>query len=104
MSDFENFRAGGPQIDNRSFVPGLAMAAAKSPLMATLLGLFFGPIGLIYVTIKGAIIMFLVNIVVGSLTLGFGLFLTWPICALWGYIAAQKHNERIALLAASAVQ
>lgn len=104
MSDFENYGAGDPQAGNRSFVPALAMAAAKSPLLAALLGFFFGPIGLIYATIKGAIIMFLVNIAVGIVTFGFGLFLTWPICALWGYIAAQKHNERIALLASSAVR
>ena len=48
-----------------------------------------------YATIKGAIIMFLVNFVVGGITLGFGLFLTWPICAVWAYLAAKKYNERL---------
>ena len=39
--------------------------------------------------------MFLVNFVDGGITLGFGLFLTWPICAVWAYLAAKKYNERL---------
>lgn len=59
------------------------------------LGVAFGPLGLLYSTVVGAIIMFLVNVLVGLVTLGFGLFLTWPICGLWAYFAAKSHNEKL---------
>ena len=67
----------------------------KSPGTAALLGCLFGPLGLLYVTPKGAIIMFVVNVLTGIFTLGFGLFLTWPICGIWGYKAAKSHNTKL---------
>ncbi|MCD8256172.1 MAG: hypothetical protein LUC40_03220 [Oscillospiraceae bacterium] len=67
----------------------------KSTILAAALGFFFGPLGLLYVTVKGAVIMFFVNCVVGFITLGFGLFLTWPICAIWGYVAANNFNKEL---------
>ena len=78
----------------------IVVQSTKNPGTAALLGCLFGPIGLLYATTKGALIMFAVNLVVGILTLGFGLFLTWPICGLWGYKAAKAENEK--LLAAAA--
>lgn len=89
-------------FDTRNSVSALALATLKSPFLAALLAFFFGPIGLLYASVKGAIIMFLVCLGVGIVTLGFGLFITWPICAVWGYLAATKHNERIVALASGA--
>ena len=73
----------------------IIVKSTKNVALAAGLALFFGPIGMCYATIKGAIIMFLVNFVVGGITLGFGLLLTWPICAVWAYLAAKKYNERL---------
>ena len=73
----------------------IVVQATKNPGTAALLGCLFGPIGLLYATGKGAIIMFFVNLVIGAVTFGFGLFLTWPICGLWGYKAAQAYNEKL---------
>ena len=67
----------------------------KSPGTAALLGFFFGPIGLLYSTVMGAVIMFIVNVCVGAVTFGFGLFLTWPVCCIWGYMAAKAYNKKI---------
>lgn len=75
-----------------------ASALAKSSILAALLGLVFGPIGLLYVGILPAIVMFGVNLVVGFVTFGFGLFLTWPICALVGWILARRFNARLMAL------
>ena len=61
--------------------------------LAALLGCLLGPIGLLYSTGTGAIVMFVVNLV-GLITI-FGLFLTWPICGLWGYLAAKTHNKKL---------
>ncbi len=65
----------------------------KSPMLAAVLGFFFGPLGLLYVGFVPALIMFGVNVVVAVLTVGFGLFLTWPLCAAIGWARANHYNK-----------
>lgn len=67
----------------------------KSPMAAALLGFFFGPLGLLYVGFVPALIMLGVNILVGAFTLGFGLFLTWPLCAMVGWSRANLANKNL---------
>lgn len=67
----------------------------KSPGIAILLTILFGPIGMFYSTIGGAIVMLLVSLIVGVVTLGFGLLITWPICILWAALAASSYNRKI---------
>ena len=67
----------------------------KSTGLAIILAVVFGPIGLLYSSVLGAIVMFVVNIIVGIVTLGFGLFLTWPICGLWAALAVMSHNKKL---------
>ena len=69
--------------------------STKSPGIAILLTILFGPIGMFYSTIPGAILMCLVSLVVGVLTLGLGLLLTWPICVLWAALAANAYNKKV---------
>jgi len=64
----------------------------KSAGTAAALGLFFGPLGMLYSTGKGALIMFFVTGIVAFFTVGFGLLLTNPICAIWAYSAAKNNN------------
>ena len=59
------------------------------------LALFFGPLGMFYSTILGAIIMLIVNVIVGIFTLGVGLFVTIPIGVIWAAIAASCHNSKL---------
>jgi len=73
----------------------IVVVPTKSIGLAIFLGVAFGPLGLLYSTVTGAIIMFFVNVLVGLFTLGLGLFLTWPICGLWAYFAAKSHNEKL---------
>ena len=63
--------------------------------LAVVLGVAFGPLGLLYSTMSGAIIMFIVSIVIGLMTLGFVLFLTWPVCGLWAFVATKSHNAKL---------
>lgn len=70
--------------------------AAKSMGIAIILAVLLGPLGLFYSTIIGGIVMAIVSLVVGFLTVGFGLLLTWPICVLWAAVAVGMHNKRIA--------
>jgi len=60
----------------------------KSVETSILLTTIFGPLGLLYSTVTGALVMVVISVVVVPLTLGFGLLLTWPVCILWGALAA----------------
>ncbi len=71
------------------------VVSTKSPGIAILLTILFGPIGMFYSTIAGAIIMSLVSIVVGVVTAGIGLLATWPICIIWAAVAANNFNKKV---------
>ena len=73
----------------------VVVAPTKSVGISILLTVLFGPLGMLYSTILGGLVMIGVSLVVGVLTLGLGLFLTWPICVIWGAIAANSHNQRL---------
>ena len=68
--------------------------SSKNVMVAFLLSFFFGPLGMFYSTVSGALIMLVISIVVGIFTLGFGLFITWPICIIWACVAAGNHNKK----------
>jgi len=61
--------------------------------MAVALAFFFGPLGLLYSSITGAVVMFFVN-VFAAFTLVL-VFFTWPACAIWAYFAAKSYNEKL---------
>src|SRR4051795_2137743 len=70
----------------------IQMGTHKNVGLAVLLAFLFGPLGMLYATIAGGIVMFFVNIVVAALTLGLGLFVTIPLGMLWAGLAASSHN------------
>lgn len=67
----------------------------KSILLAILLTLFFGPLGMLYSTVSGAIIMLIISVIIGFFSFGIGVFITWPICIIWGALAARGKKETI---------
>ncbi len=75
--------------------PGVHHLMAKNVGVAFMLAFFFGPLGLLYSTILGGIVMLIVSVVVALITLGFGLIVTWPICIIWAIIAVNIHNKKI---------
>ena len=83
------------QEQNTQKTQTIIVKSPKNVGLAAGLGCFFGPIGMCYSTLIGALVMFLVNIVVGLLTLGIGFIFTFPICAVWAYIAAKKYNQQL---------
>lgn len=60
----------------------------KSVIAAFLLTLLFGPLGLLYATIGGVIFLIIVAMILGTVTLGIGALITWPIAMIWAVIAA----------------
>lgn len=75
----------------------------KSVAGAVLLALFFGPLGMLYATVTGALVMFVVNLIVGIPTLGLGLIVTVPIGAVWAGVSASSHNQRLGTMSAQAI-
>ena len=73
----------------------IVVSHAKSLPLAIILALFFGPLGMLYSTVKGAVIMFFVSFVVGVLTALFGLFITIPIGVIWAAMATNAHNAAL---------
>jgi len=67
----------------------------KSAGVAIILTVLFGPLGMFYSTIAGGIIMTILSLLVALFTLGLGLIITWPICIIWGALAASSYNKRI---------
>lgn len=66
----------------------------KSVLLAGLLGLLLGPIGMLYSTFFGALVTGFVTILLAVVTLGHATLFPFPACALWAMWAAFRRNER----------
>lgn len=69
--------------------------STKSVGISIILTVIFGPLGMFYSTIMGGIIMGLISFVVGVMTLGIGLIVTWPICVIWAAIATNSYNQSL---------
>lgn len=81
----------------------IQVGSHKSVAGAVVLALLFGPLGMLYATVVGALVMFFVNLLVVFVTLGLGLIFTIPIGAVWAGIAASNHNKRLGAVATQAV-
>lgn len=73
----------------------VVVSETRSVGVAILLTVLFGPLGMLYSTVAGALVMIAVSIVLAFFTLGFSILLTWPISILWGALAASTHNQRV---------
>lgn len=71
----------------------VVVRAPKSVGVAILLTVFFGPLGMLYSTVPGALVMMAVSILLAIVTAGLSVFLTWPICVIWGAMAADAYNK-----------
>jgi hypothetical protein len=66
----------------------------KSVGAALVLTFFFGPLGLLYASVLGAALLFVIGVIVGVLTLGLGLVFIWPVSMIWGALAASSKHSR----------
>lgn len=69
---------------------------SKSVWISIILTMLLGPLGMFYSTVPGAIIMCIAAVVIGLVTLGFGLPLIWVASTLWGVVAVTQYNAKIA--------
>jgi hypothetical protein len=80
------------QINQISMAP----QPTKSVGVALVLTFFFGPLGMLYSTVAGGLIMLAANVVLGTLTLGLFFFISWPIQMVWAAVAASNTNKAVA--------
>lgn len=64
----------------------------KSVLLSLVLTFFFGPFGMLYSTVTGAIVMLVLYIALGIPTLGWAIAGLHPIAMSWGAWAAHNSN------------
>lgn len=82
-------------MKNREPRSVVVVVERKSVALAFILTLLFGPLGMLYSTVLGALVMLVIAAVVGGITFGVGLFVVWPICILWGCVAAAGSSRRV---------
>jgi hypothetical protein len=74
-------------------------APMKSVAVSVLLTIFFGGLGLLYSTVKGGVIMViveLINIIFCFFIIGFFFLpIIHLICVAWGVTAVQKYNNEL---------
>lgn len=73
----------------------IVVSSTKNVGVSLILTFLFGSLGMFYSTIIGAIIMIILECIIGVFTLGFGLIITHPICMIWGAVAAHNYNKRL---------
>jgi hypothetical protein len=56
---------------------------------------FLGPLGMLYSTIPGALVMIALSIPAFIITFGHAGFIIWPLSMIWGAWAAHRYNQRL---------
>ncbi|MFZ1284718.1 MAG: hypothetical protein WAQ75_11445 [Propionicimonas sp.] len=69
----------------------------KSVGVAFLLTFLFGPLGMFYSTVSGAIVMLAITFVLVPMTAGVAAVLAWPASIIWGCVAASRTNSGVAV-------
>ena len=87
-----------PQIQSQSLNQQIIINTpqkSKNIFLAVILAFFFGPFGMLYATISGALIMLGVNAILFFPTVGiFSYFVSPIICAIWAGIAVDNENKK----------
>lgn len=67
----------------------------KSVAIALLFSVLLGPVGVLYASFWGGIVMIAIGIVVVSSKFLFPIVLTWIISCIWSVGAVEAHNKKI---------
>lgn len=75
----------------------------KSVAVAFLLAFLLGPLGLLYASVTGGILMIIVSAIVAVATMGLGLPVTWLISIIWAVVAAANSKTTSTTVVASSM-
>ena len=67
----------------------------KSVAGALMLGLFLGPVGLLYATTSGGIVMLMLAIALVPTKLPVPIAMVWLASCIWGVIATNRFNQKL---------
>jgi len=67
----------------------------KSMVVALILTFLFGPLGLLYATVPGALILLVLTLVIGFFTLGLGFIVGWLASMIWAAVSVNSYNSKI---------
>jgi len=73
----------------------IVVTSTKNVGISLILTILFGPLGMLYSTISGGIIMMILSLIVAVLTAGAGLAITWLISIIWGAMAVSRWNKNL---------
>jgi len=85
-----------PQTESKATIGSIPLAEAqvKNVWVAVLLALFLGPLGMVYCTVPGALVMFAVSVIALLLPGKIGTFLLITLaCAVWAGLAARSAHS-----------
>ena len=71
----------------------VVMGNKKSAGLAFLLAFLFGPLGLLYASVVGGLVMICVGIIIFFLTAGLGEIFVWIVCIIWAIVAVNNENN-----------
>lgn len=60
--------------------------------LALLLAVLFGPVGLLYTSVRGGVALILVALVGAIFTMGLAPLAVWPVCILWVLMAGMMRR------------
>jgi hypothetical protein len=84
----------------KNVTPPILFAPFRSVFLAIFLGLTLGPLGLIYSTVVGSVIMLFITLVLNLVDAyvhfpdGW-MFVIWFVCVYWNVLATNAHNKQI---------
>lgn len=64
----------------------------RNARLALFLAIMLGPFGMFYATVTGAVIMLVINVVLGFITYGLALIVLWPLGAKIAYLSVRENN------------
>lgn len=73
----------------------IIMGNRKSVGTAFLLAFFFGPLGLLYASVIGGVVMFFISILLFFVLFVIGSLISWIICIIWAVVAASGANRKM---------
>lgn len=73
----------------------IVVGKAKSVGVAVLLAFLFGPLGLLYVSILGGIVMFVIGVILFIVLPIVGGIIAWIGCIIWAIVASNQANEKL---------
>lgn len=79
----------GTVMQNTSILPYKSVAAAL------IFSVLLGPVGLLYASFWGGIVMVLIGMVVIASKLPVTILIFWILCCIWGVGAVESHNRKI---------